>query len=170
LERQAFIARATLVWYRYHNHSLIFGPEAWHGSHHHFASRRWNSKPTRLRCLPLKTTFPPFQKETNMQYKTIVLQYLRQRPKLHGQLKSSRTLLPTLDAYANQLKSSHEALKEQLAQAYPQSDRRQIASQALEIALKDWTNSLPPDESSSDDGPLSLDGAMAHIRRHTPPA
>jgi hypothetical protein len=121
-----------------------------------------------LRCLPLKTTFPPFQKETNMQYKTIVLQYLRQRPKLYHQLKSSRTLFPTLDAYANQLKISHEAWKEELAQAYPQSDRSLIASLALETALQEWTNSLPPDESSSDDGPLSLDAAMAHIRRHTP--
>jgi hypothetical protein len=105
-----------------------------------------------------------------MQYKTIVLQYLRQRPRLHNQLKSSRTLLPTLDAYANQLKSSHEALKEQLAQANPGSEPSLVASQALEIALKDWTSSLPPDESSSDEEPLSLDGAMAYIRRHTPPA
>ena len=105
-----------------------------------------------------------------MQYKTIVLQYLRQRPALHNQLKRSRNLLPTLDAYANQLKSGHEALKEQLTLANPGEEPSQIASQALEIALKDWTNSLPPDESSSDDEPLSLDGAMAHIRRHTPPA
>ena len=105
-----------------------------------------------------------------MQYKTIVLQYLRQRPALHNQLKSSRTLLTTLDTYANQLKSSHEALKEQLAQANPGSEPSRIASQALEIALQEWTNSLPPDESSSDDEPLSLDGAMAYIQRHTPPA
>ena len=105
-----------------------------------------------------------------MQYKTIVLQYLRQRPRLHSQLKSSRTLLPTLEAYANQLKSSHEALKEQLTLANPGSEPSQIASQALEMALQEWTNSLPPDESSSDDEPLSLDGAMAYIRRRTPTA
>jgi hypothetical protein len=78
--------------------------------------------------------------------------------------------LPTLEAYANQLKSSHEAWKEQLALANPGDDPSQIASQALEIALKEWTNSLPPDESPSDGEPLSLDGAMAYIRRHTPPA
>lgn len=105
-----------------------------------------------------------------MQYKTIVLQYLRQRPSLHNRLKSSRTLLPTLDAYANELKTSHETLKEQLAQANPGRDPSQIASQALEIALQEWTNSLPPDESSTEDEPLSLDAAMAYIRRQTPPA
>lgn len=105
-----------------------------------------------------------------MQYKTIVLQYLRQRPSLHNQLKSSRTLLPTLDAYANQLKTSHEAWKEQLAKANPGCDPTQLASQALEMALQEWTSSLPPDESSSEGEPLSLDGAMAYLRRHTPPA
>jgi hypothetical protein len=46
-ERQALIARLALVWYRYHNHGLIFVLKAWHGSHHHGNSRRWNSKPTR---------------------------------------------------------------------------------------------------------------------------
>jgi hypothetical protein len=104
-----------------------------------------------------------------MQYKTIVLQYIRQRPSLHNRLKSSRTLLPTLDRWANELKSNHEALKEQLAQANPGADPSQIASQALEIALKEWTSSLPPDESQTEDEPLSLDAAMAYIR-HTPPA
>jgi hypothetical protein len=103
-----------------------------------------------------------------MQYKTIILQYLRQRPNLHNQLKSSRTLLPTLDAYAIQLKTSHEALKEQLARANPERDPSQIANQALEIALKEWTSSLPPESSQNENEPLSLDGAMAHIRRHNP--
>jgi hypothetical protein len=105
-----------------------------------------------------------------MQYKTIVLQYIRQRPSLHNQLKSSRTLLATVDNYAKYLKINHEAWKKELIQTYPQSDPNLITSMALEIALKEWTNSLPPDESSSENEPLSLDGAMAYIRRHTPPA
>lgn len=105
-----------------------------------------------------------------MQYKTIVLQYVRQRPALHNLLKSKRTLLPSLDRWANELKTNHEAVKEQLATANPGSDPSQVASQALELALKEWTSSLPPDESPSDDEPPSLDQAMAYIRRHTPPA
>ena len=104
-----------------------------------------------------------------MQYKTIILQYLRQRPKIHNQLKSDRTLLPTLDAYAIELKSSHEAWKERLSQENPGGDPSQLASQALEIALQQWMSSLPPDESPNENEPLSLHGAMAYLRRHTPP-
>ena len=105
-----------------------------------------------------------------MQYISIVLQYVRQRPKLHNQLKRSRTLLSTLDAYAHLVKTSHEAWTQELTQLYPISDPSLIASLALEIALQEWTNSLPPEESPNEDEPLSLDGAMAYIRRHTPPA
>jgi hypothetical protein len=102
-----------------------------------------------------------------MQYKTIILQYLRQRSKIHNQLKSDRTLLPTLDLWANALKNNHEAWKGQLSQANPGNDPSQVANQALEIALQEWIASLPP-ENPNEDGPLSLDGAMAYIRRHTP--
>ena len=104
-----------------------------------------------------------------MQYKTIILQYLRQRPKIHNQLKSDRTLLPTLDLWASELKTNHEAWKKQLSQENPGKDPSQLARQALEIALQEWINSLPP-ETSNEDEPLSLDGAMAYLRRHTPPA
>jgi hypothetical protein len=101
-----------------------------------------------------------------MQYKTIILQYIRQRPTIHNQLKSDRTLLPTLDLWANELKRNHEAWKEQLSQANPGKDPGQVVSQALEIALQEWINSLPPE--TPKDEPLSLDGAMAYILRHTP--
>ena len=103
-----------------------------------------------------------------MQYKTIILQYIRQRPKIHNQLKSDRTLLPTLDLWANELKSTHEACKRRLAQANPGRDPSQLASEALESALQEWMNSLPP-ETPNEEEPLSLDEAMAYIRRHTPP-
>jgi hypothetical protein len=104
--------------------------------------------------------------ETNMQYKTIILELLQQRPEMHEQLRKERKLLPALELYAKELKTSHEAWKEVLTQAKPESDPSQIASEAMELALKDLEDRLPS-ASPDDNHPLSLDEAMAFIRRHT---
>ena len=58
-----------------------------------------------------------------MQYKTIIHEMLQQRPQMHEQLRKSRKLLPTMELYARELKTSHEAWKEMLAQMRPGSDR-----------------------------------------------
>ena len=104
-----------------------------------------------------------------MQYKTIVLELLQQRPVIEEQLRRNRTLLPTMERYAEKLKTSHEQWMAQLSLAKPGSDKSQIASESLEIALKELEDYLspvfPPDETD----PLSLEEAMAFIRRHTPP-
>ncbi len=105
-----------------------------------------------------------------MQYQTIILELLQQRPALHEQLKEKRTMLQTMERYANQLKTSHAAWKEQLSQARPNSDPSQIGSEALEIALQEMADYLDSQLLSDQNEPLSLDGAMAFIRRHTPPA
>jgi hypothetical protein len=101
-------------------------------------------------------------------YKTIVLELLQQRPLMHEQLRKDRRLLATMNQLAKQLKAAHEFWKGQLRQTLPGSDPNQIASQALEAALTELENRLPP-ESPPDDG-LTLDAAMAYIRRHTPHA
>ena len=44
-----------------------------------------------------------------MQYKTIILELLEQRPEIHDQLRKNRKLLPTLEICAHELKTSHEA-------------------------------------------------------------
>jgi len=101
-----------------------------------------------------------------MQYKTIILELLKERTELHEQLRKERKLLPALELYAKELKTSHEAWKEVLSQAKPGSDPSQIASEAMEMAMKDLEDRLPsasPEESEA----LSLDAAMAFIRRHT---
>ena len=104
-----------------------------------------------------------------MQYKTMILELIQQRQEMHDQLRKDRMLLATVDSYARELKTRHEAWKELLSQARPGSDPNQIASEALEIALKELEDCLdsasPPDESD----PISPDGAMAFIRRHSPP-
>lgn len=99
-----------------------------------------------------------------MQYKTIILHLLEQRPQMHDQLRKNRKLLPTLNRLARELKTRHEAWKDQLSQTRPGSGESQIASAAMEIALKELEDSLPNENDT-----LSLDAAMAFIRCHTPP-
>ena len=98
-----------------------------------------------------------------MQYKTIILELLQQRPQMHEQLRLERKLLPTLEIYAKELKTSHEDSMEQLRQLRPGSEASQISSEAMEMALKEMEDRLPS-ESQTDDHGTSLDQAMAFIR------
>ena len=98
-----------------------------------------------------------------MQYKTMVLELLKERTELHEQLRKERKLLTTMESYARELKASHEEWKEQLRQERPGGEASQISSEAFEMALKDLEERLPP-ESAMDDETLSLDQAMAFVR------
>jgi len=102
-----------------------------------------------------------------MQYKTIVLALLQQRPEMHDQLRRERKLLTTLEMYARELKTSHEAWKETLGQARPASDPSQIASEAMEMALKELEDRLPSESPPEGNEALSLDEAMAFILGRT---
>jgi len=106
-------------------------------------------------------------KETHMQYKTIMLELLRERTELHEQLRQTRQLLPMLETLAEELKTSHDAWKKTLAQAKPDSDPSQIAAEALEMALRDLEERLPSSTPPEDGEPLSLDAAMAFVRNRT---
>jgi hypothetical protein len=86
---------------------------------------------------------------------------------MHEKLRRSRKLLPTLEFYASELKDSHEDWKDRLLQAKPDSDPSQIASEAMELALKDLEDRLPFESNQDESEALSLDQAMAHISRHT---
>jgi hypothetical protein len=107
-----------------------------------------------------------------MHYKTIVLELLQQYPELHRELASRKTLLPTLERYAADLKALHNHWTQTLSRERPESAPSQIASEALELALQELWDALPAASAPNDDSreALSLDVAMAHIRRHTPPA
>ena len=102
-----------------------------------------------------------------MQYKTIIYEMLQQRPQMHDQLRKSRKLLPTLELYARELKTSHEAWKEMLAQMRPGSQPNQIASEALEMALKQMEDHLPSALSQDGNEAQVLDAAMLFLRRPT---
>lgn len=104
-----------------------------------------------------------------MLYKTMILELLHQRPKMQEQLRKTGSLLPMLERYAKELKANHEVWKKLLSLAQPGSNPSQIASAALEIALKKLEDRLPPASPLDAAEPLSLEGAMAFIRRHTPP-
>ncbi len=103
-----------------------------------------------------------------MLYKSIILQMLEQHPQIRDQLKKDRQMLPMMEHYALDLKTRHETWKERLLQAMPQSDPNQIASEALELALRELEDRLLPASHSDDKEPLSLDAAMAFIRRRSP--
>lgn len=105
-----------------------------------------------------------------MLYKTITLELLQDHPHLYDQLLSTRKLLPTLDLYASELRTSHLGWKELLANAKPDKDGSLIASEALELAIEELRRRLPFNPLQEEDNPLSLDGAMAFISRHSPPA
>jgi hypothetical protein len=120
----------------------------------------------------LRPKKPPalIPKETKMHYKTIILEMLQARPKMHDQLRSSRTLLSSMNHYASELKDRHEMWKEHLAQAKPASEPSQISSQAMEFALAEMEARLPSESPPDENEPLSLEAAMAFIRKPIPPA
>jgi hypothetical protein len=108
-----------------------------------------------------------------MRYKTMVLELLQdQCPTLHRRLQRERMMLKAVEAYAEVLKTSHDAWSEHLRQAKPHRDPTQIASEALELALAGLKADLPSESAASADRDqtLSLEAAMTFIRSHTPPA
>lgn len=101
-----------------------------------------------------------------MQYKTIVHELLQQQTELHERLRLTRRLLPTIEAYAKELKASHDEWKETLSEARPDSDPIQISSEAMEMAVQEMEDRLQ-NESQTNDEALSLDAAMAYLRNPT---
>ena len=100
-----------------------------------------------------------------MLYKTIVLELLQQRPEMYDPLLRNQTLMATLELYSRQLRTSHLAWKDHLTPLRPGSDASQVASEAMELAMQDLIDTLPP-ASTPSDATLSLDEAMAFLRSH----
>jgi hypothetical protein len=105
-----------------------------------------------------------------MQYKTIVLQLLEQHPEMYDRLCRQRQVLSTIEHFASELRSLHLAWMGMLSDARPGSDPSQIASEARELALKDLEDRLPAGSFRDGREALSLDEAMAFIRRRMPRA
>jgi len=107
--------------------------------------------------------------EETMQYKTIILELLQQRPKMHDQLRKDRKLLTSMERYAKELKASHEAWMDLLSGLRPRSNRNHIASEALEIALKEMEDRLPSESPRQGHEALCLDAAMLFLRSSRTP-
>jgi hypothetical protein len=105
-----------------------------------------------------------------MQYKTIILERIRQDREFHEELKKSGTLAATLDRWSQELKTRHDAWKQKLSHSRPESDPSPIASEALELALMEMEKRFASEPRASAANPLSLDDAIAFIRRPTPTA
>jgi hypothetical protein len=103
-----------------------------------------------------------------MHYKTITLGLIEERPTFHQELRASRTMLATLNRYALELKASHEAWTETIARLRPDSGSQQIASEALEMAIRELQERLPSESDPEEVEALSLDAAMVYLRRPTP--
>ena len=73
-----------------------------------------------------------------MQYKTIILELLQQRPEIHEQLRKDRKLLPAMEFYARELKTSHEAWKETLSQGAHRHNRVKQLCRNLLGVLRVW--------------------------------
>jgi hypothetical protein len=92
-----------------------------------------------------------------MNYKTIVLHLMEDRPRLYDRLRRERALLFTLDLYSAELKTGHEAWKERLLLARPGSATGQVESEALELALQELRDRLP-EETQADESLMPSPG------------
>ncbi|HVX12070.1 MAG TPA: hypothetical protein VHC22_12890 [Pirellulales bacterium] len=100
-------------------------------------------------------------------YKTIALELLKDRPALHERLRVSGTLLATIEQLALAFRACHLNRMKALAATRPGSDQAQLSSEALELALQELQDSLPPESLPSDET-FSLDQAMTFLQRHMP--
>jgi len=96
-----------------------------------------------------------------MMYKTICLQLLEQRPEIYDRLRQRRTLLPTLNRLASELKARHHAWIQELQATRPASDS-QITSEAMELAVNELEDRLSAD--SEAEAQAFLDAAMTSLR------
>lgn len=107
-----------------------------------------------------------------MYYKTIVLELLQEQyPILHKLLREEQTLQISVEEYASELKTAHLAWIEALHRANPETGARQIASEAMELAIEHLQGCLPcesaPDETEK---PRANGRTMAFILRRMRPA
>lgn len=100
-------------------------------------------------------------------YKTIVHELLLDHPMLHERLRREGTLLESMEQLAVAFRACHLNRIKELIRSRPGSDPAQLSSEALEMALQELQDSLPPESPMSDDT-FRLDQAMAFLQRHMP--
>ena len=104
-----------------------------------------------------------------MQYKTIILELLQHRPQLHERLRRSDILLETLNEQAQRLRTRHLEWSAMLVEVMPESVTSQITRTAFELPLSQRDAGLTDESLPQSFEPLTLDAAMAFIRRPLSP-
>ena len=104
-----------------------------------------------------------------MQYKTIILELLRQQRPLHEQLRQEGRLLETLNEQAMRLRSRHLEWLAVLMEAMPGNEPGQLTGTAFELARAEWEAGLASDSLPAEFEPLSLDNAMTFLQRPLSP-
>lgn len=87
-----------------------------------------------------------------MRYKTIALELIHSRPDLYRRLRTTRQLLPAVEAHATDLRESHLAWADRLARDRPGADQQTLQADALELALAELQTRLEADGSPSASG------------------
>ncbi len=77
-----------------------------------------------------------------MHYKTIALELIRERRPLYNALRKQKKALETMELYAKELGERHVDIMETLSKANPEIDRKQIKSEALELAIQEVAERL----------------------------
>jgi hypothetical protein len=105
-----------------------------------------------------------------MNYKTIVHELIQANPELHEQLRLTRQLLPTMEAYAIELRTRHRYWTDQLCGDTPLIYPHSVTDNAMELAVAELQNRLSLEDSQADSDSLNLDDAISAIRNPTSPA
>lgn len=99
-----------------------------------------------------------------MQYKTIVLELLQQRPLACERLKKQRMMLEAVETFSSILKLNHEAIIQEMLEADSAANLVQVTQAAFEIAVNHLEEVLPSD--SDQEGDDSLLSHQANARLH----
>lgn len=102
-----------------------------------------------------------------MQYKTIILALIQEEPELYQSLRMKREVLTAMEDLAWRLKVSHEEWMELISRKRPDSDSRQISSEAMELAIEEVRDHLHSASTTSADV-LPFDPRMAAPSRLMP--
>ncbi len=102
-----------------------------------------------------------------MPYKTIIIELLRQQPRLHSRLRRKRKVLAVVNHYAGELKTRHEHWKAALPRSQPDIDPGLLASAAMEMALAEVKLRLRRVSVPGEKNPSSSGAARARSRKRT---
>lgn len=98
-----------------------------------------------------------------MQYKTMVLELIENRPSLHQQLASNDSLLSTMNHLAEELRTSHLDHLMLLHQTESNAPSIPLKHEAMEIAIAEIEKALDMMTPTSGEL-LSIDEAIAFIK------